>query len=280
MIRIVSNLTPEQDAALSEYLRAARGLLRGQWRQLRKAIDLLAQSVVTFQGRDYTFAQFYETFIDRQFAEAYLQALVTTANVTQDAPRLQAAIARQIVRWIRQQDFYQEGQLESRRLLTFCLYWWSSFALGYAFEEEIFRDLRAEGIEFIAHNITDRNERLSSFDLIVLGLRGDIKYGAWFLTREEARLEGLDFFITRLYDETGTGWLRVVLLTPAAREMIGGEVDPARRTQAAPALPDDVTVAAKQLSPTRYDDWKARVRSKQAAKGESSDGKQDDCDNE
>lgn len=69
MIRIVSDLTPEQDTALNEYLRVARGLPREQWRQLRKAIDLLAQSSVTFQGRDYTFAQFYEKFIDRQFAE-------------------------------------------------------------------------------------------------------------------------------------------------------------------------------------------------------------------
>jgi hypothetical protein len=168
-------------------------------------IDLLAQSLITFQGRDYSFTRFYDTFIDRQFAEASLQALVDSANVTQDAPRLQAATARQIVQWLQRQDFYQQGQLETRWLLAFCLYWWSSFAIGYAFEEEIFRDLHAEGIEFFAHDITNRNERLSPFDLTVLNLRGDVKYSTWFLTREDARLEGLDFFITRLYDEAGNG---------------------------------------------------------------------------
>ena len=125
MFRIDGNLTPEQDAALTGYLRGAERLTREQWRRLREAIDLLARSTVTFQGRDYTFKWFYETFIDRQFADAFLQTLVTTADVTQDAPRLQAATARQIVQWIQQQDVYQKGQAESRWLLIFCLYWWS-----------------------------------------------------------------------------------------------------------------------------------------------------------
>ena len=237
MIQIAGNLTPEHDAALSNYLRGAGRLTREQWQRLREAIDLLAQSTVTFQGRDYTFAQFYEAFIDRQFAEAFLQTLVTMADVAQDAPHLQAATARQIVQWIQQQDFYQRGQIESRWLLTFCLYWWSAFAVGYAFEVEIFRDLRAEGIEFFAHDITNRNERLSPFDLTVLGLRGDEKYSAWFLTVENARMEGLDFFITRLFDETGARWLRVVLLTPIAQELTGGEIPPQRQQKPSPRYP-------------------------------------------
>jgi hypothetical protein len=263
LIRIIANLTAEQDDALTEYLRAAKGLSREQWTLLRQGIDLLAQSLITFQGRDYSFTRFYDTFIDRQFAEAYLQALVDSANVTQDAPRLQAATARQIVQWLQRQDFYQQGQLETRWLLAFCLYWWSSFAIGYAFEEEIFRDLRAEGIEFFAHDITNRNERLSPFDLTVLNLRGDVKYSTWFLTREDARLEGLDFFITRLYDEAGNGWLRIVLLTSAACELIGGETHF--------DLPDLSLVAARGLNLIRYDEWKARVRSKQTVRGEITD---------
>jgi hypothetical protein len=211
VIQIAGDLTPEHDAALSAYLRGVERLSRERWHRLREAIDLLAQSAVTFQGCNYTFAQFYEMFIDRLFAESFLRTLVAIEDVPQDASRLQAATAQQIVKWIQQQDFYQKGQIESRLLLTFCLYWWSAFAVGYAFEVEIFRDLRAEGIEFFAHDITNRNERLSHFDLTVLGLRGDVKYSTWFLTVENARLEGLDFFITRLYDETVARWLRVVL---------------------------------------------------------------------
>ncbi|MDX2044104.1 MAG: hypothetical protein SF097_23020 [Acidobacteriota bacterium] len=235
---------------------------------MRAAIDLLAQSVVTFQGQSYSFTRFYETFIDRQFADAYLQALVASVSVKQDAPRLQAATARQIVQWLQQQDFYRKEQLESRWLLIFCLYWWSSFAIGYAFEEEIFRDLRAKKIKFFAHDITIRNERLSPFDLTVLNLRGDVKYSAWFLTREDARLEGLDFFITRLYDESGVGWLRVVLLTPAARELIGEETNPARLVL---KFSDNEIAAKLGLSLTHYDDWKVRVRSKQIVEGDSTD---------
>lgn len=272
MIRIAGYLTPEHDAALSAYLRGAERLSQEQWRYLREAVDLLAQSAVSFQGRDHTFARFYETFIDRQLAEAFLQTLVTMADVTQDAPRLQAATARQIAQWIQQQDFYRKGRIESRLLLTFCLYWWSAFAVGYAFEVEIFRDLRAEGIEFFAHDITNRNERLSPFDLTVLGLRGDVKYSTWFLTVDNARLEGLDFFITRLYDETGARWLRVVLLTPIAQELIGGEINAAASSEAVPALPNVVTAGATTLMLIRYDDWKARVRLKQTLKGDSTDG--------
>ena len=272
MIQIADHLRPEHNVALSEYLRGAERLTREQWHHLREAIDLLAQSTVAFQGRDYTFARFHETFIDRPFAETFLQSLMATADVAQDLPRLQAATARQILQWVQQQDFYQKGQIESRLLLTFCLYWWSAFAIGYTFEEEIFRDLRAEGIEFFAHDITNRNERLSPFDLTVLGLRGDVKYSTWFLTVENARLEGLDFFITRFYDETGAQWLRVVLLTPIAQELIGDNATAVVPTADIPELPAVVTAGATTLRLIRYDDWKVRVQSKQMSKGDIADG--------
>jgi hypothetical protein len=35
LIRIIANLTAEQDDALTEYLRAAKGLSREQWTHLR-----------------------------------------------------------------------------------------------------------------------------------------------------------------------------------------------------------------------------------------------------
>ncbi len=71
-IQITPNLTAEHDAVLTEYLRGESRLTRMQWQQLREAVDLLGQSEVTFQERSYTFRQFYETFIDRQFADAFL----------------------------------------------------------------------------------------------------------------------------------------------------------------------------------------------------------------
>jgi hypothetical protein len=148
--------------------------------------------------------------------------LVAAEDVERDAPRLQAATARQIVQWV-QQEFYQTGQAESRLLLTFCLYWWAAFSLNYTFEVEIFRDLRAAGVEFACHDITNRAERLSAFDLTVMGMCGDVKYSTYFLTLEEARTTEVDFFITRLYNEVNGRWLRVVFLIPAAWAAIDGE---------------------------------------------------------
>ena len=198
-----------------------------------------------------------------------MQSLTVATDVTTDAPRLQAATARQIVQWMQQQGFYQKGQAESRWLLIFCLYWWSAFALGYAFEVEIFRDLQAAGVEFFGHDITNREERLSPFDLTVMGLRGDVKYSTWFLTVENARTEGLDFFITQLYDENGAHWLRVVLLTPVARQLIGGVTVPASSAEPLPALPSAI---AAQLALVRYDEWKACVRTLQTPKGDNPNG--------
>lgn len=169
VIRIDSNLTPEHDAALTDYLRGAGRLTREQWHRLREAIDL---------------------------------------------------------------------------------------------------------IEFSCHDITNRSERLSVFDLTVLGMRGDLKYSTWFLTVEDARIEGLDFFITRLYDAINARWLLVVLLTPAAWAVIDGETRPASLEDAASALPDPVSinVGAATLVLILYDDWKARVRLCQTPKGGSTNG--------
>jgi hypothetical protein len=281
-IRIRTKLTVEQYAALTEYLRGEVRLTRAQWRRMREAANLLGQSTIAVQERNYTFTQFYEAFIDRQFANGFLQTLVTTGNVTQDAPHLQAGTARQIVQWMQGQEFYQKGSVESRLLLAFCLYWWGAFAVGYAFEVEIFHDLQATGVVFAGHDITNRAERMSAFDLPVLGLRGDVKYSTYFLTAEEGRTEGIDFFITRLYDEAKVRWLRVVFLTPAAWEAIDGDTLPATLESAASVLPAAVLLhlATATFVLVLYDDWKSRVLACQAAKGSEFDGRKDDSEYE
>ncbi len=274
-IQIHTNLTAEHSIVLQEYLRGESRLTREQWHRLREAIDLLGQSTVTFQGRAYTFRQFYETYIDRAFADIYLSALIAAEDLSQDAPRLQAATARQIVQWVQQQAFYQKGQAESRLLLTFCLYWWAAFALGYAFEEEIFRDLRAAGIAFACHDITNRVERLSAFDLTVREFRGDVKYSTYFLTAGEVQTTEIDFFITRVYLETNGRFLRVVFLTVAAWEAIDGFSTPTTLEDAASLLPTtaSVQVAGMTFVLITYEDWKRRVsQSIGATKGDDHDG--------
>ena len=49
------------------------------------------------------------------------------------------------------------------------------------------------------------------------------------------------------------------------------KLTPQRRPQAVPALPNVVTAGATLLMLMRYDDWKARVRSKQTSKGDSAE---------
>jgi hypothetical protein len=277
-MRISEDLTPEHERVLTDYLRGESRLSRTQWARLRAAVDLLAESTVAFQGSDYTFTQFYDEFIDRQFSDPFLEALETTRELAQEAPRLRAENARRIVQWVQGQAFYGAEQVGGRLLLTFCLYWWSAFALGYTFELEVFRDLQAAGVEFACHDITSRAERVSAFDLTVLGLRGDVKYSTYFLTAETVPAEGIDFFVTRLYDEAGTRWLTAVFLTPVAWAEIDGETTPVALADAASILPEPVslTVADATFVLVLYDDWKARVKTRQQAEGDTPNGGQND----
>jgi hypothetical protein len=54
---------------------------------------------------------------------------------------------------------------ETRLLYTYLLYWWSSFARGYALEVEIFHDLKASGVSFQAHDLHDPQACYSLSDL-------------------------------------------------------------------------------------------------------------------
>jgi len=82
---------------LHEYLRGEGRLMREQWHVLREAIDLLEQSSLVINEREYTFKRFYNEFIDRRFAEPFLKALVRLTDVKREAACLQAATAREIV---------------------------------------------------------------------------------------------------------------------------------------------------------------------------------------
>jgi hypothetical protein len=276
-IRLHPDLTAEQIAVLTEYLRGQHNLTHDQWGQLREAVDLLGQSTIELPTGAITLKTFYEEFIDRQFADSFLQALTAADGEEREAKRLQAETARRIGQWIRGQAFEGEGRLERRLLLTFCLYWWAAFATGYAFEVAIIHDLRVAGVTFACHDITKRAERLSPFDLTVLGLRGDIKYGTYFLAGEDVRAEEIDFFITRLYDEPGARWLQVVFLRPAGWVVIDGDTMPAAWKDVASVLPAAVSldVASTTFVLILYEDWKRRILLRLTREGAEADGKED-----
>lgn len=65
--------------------------------------------------------------------------------------------------------------------------------MGYAFEVEIYRDLKNSGIDFQAHDIRKRVSRFSAYDLKVLNLKGDIKTSLYFLFATRSRGLAHDF---------------------------------------------------------------------------------------
>jgi len=278
-IHINPLLTIVHRRVLHEYLRGEGRLTREQWHILREAIDLLEQSSLVINEQEYTFKHFYNEFIDRRFAEPFLQALVRLTDVEKEAARLQAATAREIVAAVRRQEFYRQGDSNGHLLLIFCLYWWAAFAIGYhkpkalvseanIFEVEIFRDLEAAGIPFVSHEITNRTERFSAYDLTVLGLRGDIKYSTYFLTSEGTQTTEIDFFITRLFDETNARWEKVVFLTPTAWAVINGRTILVALQKAVSVFPKAVSVeiGLETFVIILYNEWKERILKKGGAK--------------
>lgn len=178
-------------------------LQKEQWRQLREVMIILARSHVTFTGNTRTFGRFYYEEVDTPHAELFLLRLLTCENVERDGARIQAEIARAIVEYFQNQGFFQPGIVETYYLLAFCLYRWWNFARGYIFEVSIFRDLEQSGIVFAAHDLSRSGERYSDCDLIMLGLKGDIKRSLYFLDDLASTPLAHDFYLTRLFHPRG-----------------------------------------------------------------------------
>lgn len=264
-IRINTSLTKEHIAALTAYLRGEKRLTRNQWRKLRAAIDLLARSSVVVNGVAFTFAGYYDEFIDRQWADSFLQGLLESEDLASQALQLQAATARRIVQFIQQQSFYRKDEPASHWLLIYCLFWWSAFARGYEFEVEIFRDLAESGIEFSCHNLAVRSERLSAFDLTVLRQRGDIKHSDWFLTFDNPQIGEIEFFITQLYEARTARLILVILVKPDVWPLFDGDTQLVEWDNVTDDLriPAQTRAGGAQFVVVLYEDWKQRVRARQ-----------------
>ena len=137
----------------------------------------------------------------------------------------------------------------------------------------IFRDLAASGIQFVAHDLTNRSERRAPYDLLLLDLRGDIKYTTYFLTAERLARLVSDFFITRWY--LGREWLRVAILRETAWRSLSlptsdDEQEIATLEEVAGILPQAAAFVIDSLTLTAlgYEQWKQRVLVRQAAREE------------
>ena len=148
------------------------------WERVGRAFDRLDAALLVIDNTQTTFRQFYRQEIDQRLAQSYLDQLLALDDVVTASPALWASYAREIIGLLRQRAWVQAKLPESRLLVSYILYWWNSFARGYALEEEIFRDLRTSGISFWAHDLRDPDQRYTPADLIVSQLTARLKAAA------------------------------------------------------------------------------------------------------
>jgi len=251
---------------LTQYVLDSSRLQREQWRQLREVMAILARSLVTITGHTRTFERFYYEEVDILHAELFLSRLVTCADVERDGTRMQAGIARAVLERFQNQGFFLPGIVETYYLLAFCLYRWWNFARGYIFEVSIFRDLAQSGIVFIAHDLSKHGERYSDCDLVVLGLKGDIKRSLYFLDDLASTPLAHDFYLTRLFHPQTRCPLLIAVMTERAWNKINGDTVIVPMEEAAWYLPGVVQADIQDITLfiADYNFWKEKVRAEQA----------------
>lgn len=261
--------TQEHERVLTRYLQDDRGFSTTQWQALYTAIDLLGQAEVLVGDQRYTFRYLYNEYVDQHFADEYLRQLLRLTDLAKQSSALTAQFARQIAPRLMQLGLFSRQVPQSFLLLAYCLYWWQSFARGYAFELEIAHDLEAAAIDFEMHDVRSRIERYSQADLILLGLLGDIKTSPYFLHEQTGEALSNDFYITRLYEQGRARTLVVFQKPPAWARIGGGATIRGRLDNVVQLLPQAVQLedTGLVLIVVAYEVWKALVQQIQAAEG-------------
>ena len=267
------NFSTAHQRVLTVYLQDERRLTTDLWHLLYEAIGLLDQSVVQIDQARYTFRQVYNQHIDQPLADSYIEQLISLTDLAGQFPTLTATFARRIGPILDQAQLRARNMPQSFLLFAYCIYWWQSFARGYAFEVEIKRDLEVSQIAFTMHDIRRRSERYSQADLVVLAMMGDIKTSIYFLQESSERSLPNDFYITRLYEQ-GHARTLVVFQKPFAWRRIGGGIATSGELENVLKLlpqPVQVTEANTVLIVVTYETWKDLVRQIQQTSGGSND---------
>jgi hypothetical protein len=264
-VELTSGLAGEHRALVLRYLGEAERFSSAEWVTLLEAFTLLGDSIVRLDEEIWTFQGFYDRFIEQSYGDRFIADLLAQTDIPAHAPTIQAAYARQVYQQLRTEPFALGGGPEAECLLAYSLYWWSSFARGYAFEAEIFRDLEAAGVHFVAHDLRVREERFSPCDLTVLGMTGDIKSTTYFLYVARSFPLTSDFYVARLYHPTARRYVRIVILTHEAWRRIDGETVSSDLTRVAQLLPRvvNVTFLSYDLVVADYEVWREQVLRRQ-----------------
>ena len=264
-IRVPAAFGEPHRLAMGKYFADERTLGAREWRLVLKAMDLLRGATVHREGSTESFTSLYDRYVDGVYADSFIDQLMVMGSPMAQSEPARASVARDIVRELAAAGLHDPAIPEIQLLVAFCLYWWQSFTKGYAFEVEVFRDLRASGIRFAAHDLRDREERRSQYDLTVLGCHGDAKTSTYFLHVGSATALRHDFYITRLYDPDVREWRGVVLLREDIWRTLNGEPTPALIDEVWQVLPDvaivDLAEGPFVIAP--YETWKGRVLKRQ-----------------
>jgi hypothetical protein len=237
---------------------------RAEWRAVIAAFDLLKNAAVLADRGLLPFPFIYRQQVEEPYADEFIEALYEAEDVAAASIRLWATVARAIESRLAQAGLYRPEVPATRLIVAYCLYWWRSFTLGYTLEIEIQRDLEASGIHFHAHDLRRPEERLSPYDLEVLGFKGDVKTSVYFL--QAARTQTLlhDFYITRIRGQRRTQTL-VVFVQADMWQTIDGETLLVLLEQVADTLPQAARIVHQeiQLTVVEYETWKAKVKRRQ-----------------
>jgi hypothetical protein len=263
-IRVI--LPPEiaarhRNAAL-KYFEKTERLGAADWALILETFDALSRAVVTIGRKRWTFRQVYDRYVDLRYSDDFISRLLARDDPEAQAPLLQRETASAMLGMLEEEGLYREDVPGSEYLAAYCLYWWTAFARGYAFEATVFRDLRDSGIAFVAHDLRKRRERLSPYDLTVLRQLGDVKNTTYFLHAARTASLTCDFYITRLYDARRRRYVRVVVLTEMAWQVLDGEITVATLETAADRFPHPVGLVfnEQRFVLVTYDLWKEKVK--------------------
>ena len=222
-ILLPAAFTDQHHQAVEQYIVDSQRLTAAQWRDVLEAFDLLGMARVQVGDKTIAFTSIYRSAIEMPFASEFISRLLQLANPEQAGISLKAAYARMITSRLLASSWYNPDARHSLYLRAYSVFWWDSFAKGYIFEVLVYRDLKASGVVFTAHDITDPRQRRSPFDLVINGWRGDVKTSSYFLITARTAFLHHDFYITRLYDWRQRRRVWAVIMQPRVWQALDGE---------------------------------------------------------
>jgi hypothetical protein len=243
------------------YLREGHKFGRQSWHEAITAFDLLNNAVVLTSSGFLPFPVIYRQQVEERYADTLIDQLYQVERVEQTSIKLWAEAAGKIEPDLASTGLYSSRLPMTRYLLAYCLYWWRSFTNGYALEIEIQNDLGKSGIQFAAHDLRRRDQRLSPYDLLVSTFKGDVKTSTYFLQAARSRSMAHDFYITKIWGRKGARTL-VVFIQADMWQEIDGDTFLVLLEKIADTLPDAAQIVHQGLTLTviDYSLWKEKIR--------------------